>query len=397
MPHDENAEPASRSATQKIKRRFAIAAALAVILAASGIAVRGYDAERLAKWTQEQAISTVKTVTPKIGVGEQELVLPGNVEALFDARIRARVTGYIRDWTYDIGAHVKSGAILATIDAPDLDQQLQQAKGEQARAEAELELAKLTSKRWAALRASTAVSQQSADEKSGDYSAKASAVAAARANVERLKALQGFTQIVAPFAGVVTVRNVDIGALVSPDRAQELFSVADIHQVRVYVGVPQSYSAQLHEGMQATLKLPQYPRRSFQAKLVTTSNAIATSSRTLLVQLIAENPDGALLPGSFAEAHFKLPGNANVLRVPAAAILYRNNELNVATVGPDHKVVIRPIKIARDLGVEIEVASGIAASDRIIENPSDMIRDGDVVRLAEDENSKDAPNTPGGQ
>lgn len=361
-----------------------------VALFATEIAIRAFDAARLAEWTREQAIATVETTTPMVGSDEHDLVLPGEIQAFFDARIRARVNGYVRDWKYDIGASVKAGEVLATIEAPELDEQLRQAKGEQARVEAELDLANLTSKRWSALRASTAVSQQSADEKSGDLRAKTAAVAAARANVERLKALQGFAQLISPFSGIVTARNVDIGALVGPDRTQELFSVADIHQVRIYVAVPQAYASQLSIGMDAKLGLPQYPDRFFQAKVVTTSNAIAERSRTLLTQLLADNPDGALLPGAYAEVHFKLPDNAAVLRIPAKTVLYRGNELNVATVGPDRKVNIKPIKVARDLGGEIEVASGVLTKDRIIVNPSEVIQEGEIVRLADEEISDTA-------
>lgn len=390
-----NSASADPGATRKIKRRFLFAAAIAAALAVGGIVIRGLDAQKLAEWTKEQAIPTVRVTLPKAGAGAQELVLPGNIQAFYEARLRARVNGYIRDWKYDIGAHVKAGEVIATIDAPDLDQQLQQAKGEQARAESELELAKITSKRWSALRSSTAVSQQSVDEKSGDYGVKQAQVAAACANVERLRALQGFTQITAPFTGVVTVRNIDIGDLVSPDKVPELFAVADIHQVRIYVSVPQSYVSQLHGEMPVQLKLPQYPTRLFSAKLITTANAITEQSRALLVQLIADNPEGVLLPGSFTEVHFKLSGNPEVLRIPANTILYRNNSLNVATVGAGDKVAIKPIKIARDLSVELEVASGIAPTDRIIENPPESIRDGELVRLSQESATKSAPQPTG--
>lgn len=381
-PQDDDAEtphPKGRG----VKFFLFAAAGVALALAIAGVVARGVDAARLAERTKEQAIPTVKLAALKTGGGETELSLPGEVQALYDARLRARVNGYVRDWKFDIGARVKAGEALATIDAPEIERQLDQARGELARAEAQGQLAKLTSKRWAALRASTAVSQQSVDEKSGESTARSAEVAATRANVGRLQTLKDYLQIVAPFAGVVTARNVDIGALVGPDDKRELFSVADIHQVRIYVGVPQSYAAEITVGMQAALKLPQYRGRAFQAKVVATSNAIAEKSRTLLVQLLAENPDGALLPGSYAEAHFKLRGPPNVLRAPANAILYRDNRLNVATVGPGDRIAIKPIEIARDLGSEIEIASGLSASDRIVENPSDMLRDGDEVRIAE--------------
>jgi RND family efflux transporter MFP subunit len=373
--------PAPRSG--RLKRRFTIAALVAVVLAATGVVLRNLDAARLAETTKEQAIPTVATTQPSVGPGEEEVVLPGNIQAFFDARIRARVPGYVRDWKYDIGAKVKEGDVLATVEAPELDRQLQQAEGELLRVDAEAQLAKITAKRWSALRSSTAVSQQSADEKSGDLAAKVAAADAAHANVQRLKALQGFLQIVAPFSGVVTTRNVDIGALVGPDLKQELFSVADIHQVRVYVGTPQAFASSIKVGMRAELKLPQYPTRVFEAKVLTTSNAIAERSRTLLVQLLADNPDGVLLPGSYTETHFKLPGRPGVLRIPATAILYNAATLNVAKVGADRRVVITPIEIARDLGSVIEVSSGVAQGDRLILNPPQTLHEGDEVRLAE--------------
>jgi RND family efflux transporter MFP subunit len=363
-------------------RRLLLAALVALALAAAGVLVRHTGFKELAEATKEGAVPTVAVVTPQPGPAIEEVILPGNVQAFFDARIRARVQGFVRDWKYDIGARVKEGESLATVEAPDLDQQLQQAKGDLTRAEAELNLAKLTSKRWSALRASTAVSQQSVDEKSGDFQAKEAAVAASRANVERLRALTGYLQITAPFAGVVTARNVDIGDLVGPDRKQELFSVADIHQVRIYVGVPQAFAVGIKIGMIAELKLAQFPTRLFTAKVLTTSNAIAEDSRSLLVQLLAENPEGLLLPGSYAEVHFKLPGRSGVRRIPAAAVFFQRNTLTVATVGADNKVTIKPITIVRDLGATIEISSGPSLNDRMILNPPQGLSDGDEVRIA---------------
>ncbi len=396
MPNDETAVPRPQAIALKMKRWLFIAGVVAIVLAAAGMISRGIKAARLAELTTEQSIATVEVVLPSSGKGAQELVLPGDIAAFTEAQIRARVNGYIREWKYDIGAHVKAGETLATIDAPELEQQLQQAKDEQAKAEANVQLAKLTSKRWAALRASTAVSQQSVDEKSGDFNAKMAEAAAARANVERLKALQGFTRVTAPFSGVVTQRNIDLGVLVGPGDNRELFDLADIHVVRVFVRAPQAFVAQLHIGANATLKLPQFPNRIFAARLNSTSNAIAEKSRTLLAQLLAINADGALLPGAYAEVHFKLPADARLPRVPANAILYRDNGLNVATVGADRKVAIKPIEVARDLGVEIEVLSGISTTDRIIVNPSDIIANGDIVRLSGEDSasvSSDAKKT----
>jgi len=374
----------------RLKRRLVLAALVALALAAAGVFIRSKNFKQLAEETKQGAIPTVAVVTPQPGPAIEEIILPGNVQSFYDARIRARVQGFVRDWKYDIGARVKAGEVLATVEAPELDQQLQQAKGELTRAEAEVDLAKLTTRRWSALRASTAVSQQSADEKSGDYQAKVAAMEAARANVERLRALTGYLQITSPFAGVVTARNVDIGYLVGPDIKQELFAVADIHQVRVYVGVPQTFAAAIKNGMIAELKLAQFPTRLFTAKVLTTSNAIAENSRSLLVQLLADNPEGLLLPGSYAEVHFKLPGRPGVLRIPATSIFFQNNRLSVATVGADSKVTIKPLTIVRDLGTVVEISSGPSLSDRIILNPPQSLSDGDEVRIAENQPSAKA-------
>jgi RND family efflux transporter MFP subunit len=372
-----------RITRHRITKWLGLAVLSACGIATTGVIGRVKSEKRLEHWTIEQATPTVKLISAKRGGGDQELVLPGDVRALFEAPIHARVSGYVRAWRHDIGARVRAGEVLASVDAPELDQQLEQAKGELAKAEANLQIAKLTSKRWSALRGSIAVSQQSVDEKASDVSAKAAEVASAQANVERLKALEGFTQITAPFAGVVTARNVDIGALVAVGGGggKELFSVADIHQVRVYVRAPQAYASQLRIGMPATLKLPQYPNRKFTAKLVATSNAISQGSRTLLVQLLADNADEALLPGSFVEVRFKLPDNPQILRLPASALLFRDEQVQVATLGADEKIVLKNVEVARDLGSEFEIASGIDLSARIIDNPSESIGDGDVVRV----------------
>jgi RND family efflux transporter MFP subunit len=374
-----------RITRHRITKWLGLAVLSACGIATTGVVGRVKSEKQLERRTIEQAIPTVKLISAKQGGGDQELVLPGDVRALFEAPIHARVSGYVRAWRHDIGARVRAGEVLASVDAPELDQQLEQAKGELAKAEANLQIAKLTSKRWSALRGSIAVSQQSVDEKASDVSAKVAEVASAQANVERLKALEGFTQIAAPFAGVVTARNVDIGALVAVGggSGKELFSVADIHQVRVYVRAPQAYASQLRIGMPATLKLPQYPNRKFTAKLVTTSNAISQGSRTLLVQLLADNADEALLPGSFVEVRFKLLDNPQMLRLPASALLFRDEQVQVATLGADEKIVLKNVEVARDLGSEFEIASGIDPSARIIDNPSESIGDGDEVRVME--------------
>jgi RND family efflux transporter MFP subunit len=369
---------------RKLMRRLGLFGLVAISIAVFGVASREKNETDLTRWTQAQAIPSVEVIAPQRGVGPQELTLPGDVEAWYQAPIYARVNGYVKMWYKDIGAKVKAGDLLAAIDTPDLDQQFEQAKGELDKAAANEALAELTAKRWEAMRASDAVSQQNADEKAGEYNASKAEVAAAQANVARLAALQGFKSIVAPFDGVVTARNIDVGALVNstPTSPLALFEVADVHAMRIYVSVPQSFSAELRTGMKAELKLPQYPDRSFSATLATTSNAIAQKSRSLLVELRRDNEDQMLQPGSFVEVHFELPPNAEVLTIPASALIFRRNEPEVATLGSDDRVRLKPIEVGRDLGTEIEVLSGLTTSDRVIKSPWDSISDGDMVKIA---------------
>ncbi len=371
-----------------------LALALAVGLGVSGVITRRQSEAGLDTWTQAQAIPTVAIVTPKRGTEEQELVLPGDIQAFYEAPIFARVSGYLKMWYKDIGARVSAGEKLAVIDTPELDQQLEQAKNDLASVEANAKLADLTAKRWKALLGSQAVSQQTADEKSGDAVAKKALVAAAQANVDRLQATEGFKTITAPFDGIVTARDTDIGALINAGSGSgvELFKVADTHQMRVYVRVPQAYAGFLHPGLTADLKLAQYPQETFHATLATTSNAVAKDSRTILVELMADNGEGKLWPGTFAEVHFKLPADADSYRVPTSALLFREHGLEVATVGADDKVLLKPITVGRDLGTEIEVRSGLEPTDRIIDSPSDSLGAGDTVKIA-DTTPATAPKT----
>ncbi len=369
-----------RSWTLRIVGLVALVGALAI--AAFGIFGRQESDAKLAKWTDAQAVLSVSVVQPKRGSASQEIVLPGDIQAWNQAPLYARVNGYLKSWKKDIGALVKTGDVLGSIEAPDLDQQLDQARAKLASTQADANLARLTSKRWKGLLGSNSVSQQTADEKAGDAEAKESLVTAAQADVKRLEALESFKRLVAPFDGVVTARNTDIGDLITVGTGgRPLFTVSDIHDVRIYVRVPQVYAADLQVGMEADLKLMQYLGQTFAAKLLTTSNAITEESRTVLVQLVADNPDGKLWPGSFVEVHFKLPANADILTLPTSALLFRKNGMEVATVGPDSKVVVKPIKIARDLGTEVEVSSGVSLSDKVIDSPSDTIGQGMVVKV----------------
>jgi RND family efflux transporter MFP subunit len=387
MPRDTAAEPQGKPPRKRHRMLGVVLIAVligAVALAVSGIWSRKQSEAKLSQWTKAQAIPTVAVVTPKRGAKDQELILPGDIEAYYEAPIYARVPGYLKMWYQDIGAHVKAGEQLALIDTPDLDQQFEQAKSDLASVQANATLAELTAKRWHSLLASQSVSQQTADEKEGDAVAKRALVAASQANVDRLQAMENFKHITAPFDGVVTARETDIGALINAGSGSgvELFKVADMHQMRVYVRVPQAYASQLTRGMEADLKLAQYPHQMFKATLDTTSNAISKDSRTVLVELMAENSGGKLWPGTFAEVHFKLPPDADVLKIPTSALVFREHGLEVATVGPGNKIALKPVTAGRDLGTEIEILSGLDASDRVVDNPTDSIAAGDVVRVA---------------
>jgi RND family efflux transporter MFP subunit len=368
----------------KAGRALLLLAVVAIALAYSGISGRHRDDEKLNQWTQERAVPPVAVVTLKRGGKTRELVLPGNVDAFYTASIHSQVMGYVQEWRKDIGAQVHRGDVLAVINTPELDERIAVAQSELAKAKANLALAKVTATRWNSLRASAAVSQQAADEKDSDQRAQAAQVDAAASNVDRLKALKAFANIVAPFDGVVTARNVDVGSLVKAGEndGQPLFTVADIHQMRIYVPVPETYAAQLRDGMKATLELPEYPDRIFEATIATTSHAIDPKSRTLLVELLADNQDGLLAPGAFARIHFVLPPDANAFRVPASAIMFRNNSAQVA-IALDNRIALKKVHILRDLGTEVEIAAGLGQDERIVINPPDSISDGEQVRVTQ--------------
>ena len=369
----------------KIGRALLVLAVVAIVVAYTGITGRSHEGEKLKQWTEKQAIPPVAVVTPKRGGETRDLVLPGNVEAFYSASIHSQVMGYVQDWRKDIGAKVKQGDILAVVNTPELDERVAVAQSELAKAKANLALAKVTAARWNSLRASAAVSQQAADEKDSDERAQAAQVDAAASNVDRLRAQKAFANIVAPFDGVVTARNVDIGSLVKADGGDRppLFTVADVHQMRIYVPAPESYVADLKDGTKATLEVPEYPGRSFDATIVTTSRAIDPKSRTLLVELLADNKDGLLQPGAFTRVHFQIPPDPNTYTVPASAMLYRDTEPRIATVGPDNRIVLKDVRIMRDLGTAVEIAGGVDQDERIVTNPPNSIGNGEEVRVME--------------
>lgn len=361
---------------------LALAAAAGIV--ALGILDRVNANQELKTWTDAQALPTVDVISLSNQLGPRSLVLPGDVRAFNDAPIHARVSGYLKRWYTDIGAHVKAGQVLAEIDTPDLDQQLDQARADLATAVANQHLADTTARRWAGLLSQDAVSRQDADEKNGDLASKTALADAARANVQRLLALESFKRIVAPFDGIVTTRSTDIGALINVGSVNDapLFSVADERRLRIYVRVPQSYSADIAPGMTASLTVPEYPGRKFTATLAATAAAITPETGTLLVQLQIDNAGGVLKPGDYAQVRFDLPPQVGALRAPASALIFGDTGMSVALVGADNRVAIRPIRISRDLGSAVEIASGLTPADRVIDNPPDSLRAGDRVRVA---------------
>ena len=388
-PHTPRPVPAHR-----LRRAGIIGAVVVVAVVATGVVTRANDARKLKDWTDRQAVPTVSVVPVERSAAGASLDLPGRLEAYARAPIYARVSGYLKSWKVDIGAPVKAGQLLAEIETPDLDQQLLQAKADLASAEANAALAATTAKRWQAMLGSDSVSRQEVDEKTGDFTAKQAIAKAARANVDRIEALKGFTRIVAPFDGMVTARETDVGALINAGSGSgpELFVVSDVRNLRVYVRVPQNYAPSIKPGQVATLSLPEYPGRTFQARVEASAGAVAAESGTTLIQLAVDNADGKLMPGSFASVRLDRPGDATALRVPASALIFDDKGMRVATLGADHKIVFKQVTILRDYGKTVEIGSGLGADDQVIESPPDGLVDGDTVRTAAKDDTELAKN-----
>jgi RND family efflux transporter MFP subunit len=378
--HPQDKEKIKRTA----KRVLIVLVVLALILAVWGIASRLIARSHLKKRTTTDAAVTVVTVKPDLSSVADELVLPGSVQPYMEASIYARTSGYLKIWYTDIGARVHKGQLLADIETPEVDRQLGQARADLETARANADLAKSTNERWKGLAAKQAVSKQDADEKAGDAAAKSASQASAAQNVARLNDLESFKRVVAPFDGVVTARNTDVGALINAGQSSgsELFRVADIHKLRVYAQVPQAYAAETKPGLNAELHFAERPGQSVSAETVRTSNALDPTARTLQVELQLDNERGEFFPGAYTEIHFKLPNANKTFRVPSNTILFRSDGLQVATVDPSHKIKMKNIVQGRDFGKTIEVLDGIDAKDDIVVNPSDSIEDGLPVRIA---------------
>jgi membrane fusion protein, multidrug efflux system len=375
------------SAPRVSRRKLGIFGVLVLCIAAgivvTGIMARARSETELKTWTDAQAIPTVAVALPNAKALNATIDLPGRLEAYSRAPIFARVSGYLRSWSADIGAKVRAGQVIAEIEAPDLDQQLLQARADLASQQASAKLSEATLTRRRTLIASNFVSMQEIDERTADLSNKKAAVNSGQANVERLEALAGYKKITVPFDGVVTARDTDVGALINAGGGSgaAMFVVSDITKLRVYVNVPQSFVPAIKIGAKAVITVPDYPNRTFDATVEASSQSVDVGSGTTRMQLALDNAKGELMPGGYANVKMSLARDALPLHVPASALIFNQNGLRVATVGSDDKVLFKTVTIARDLGPDIELASGISADDRIITAPPDGIADGDQVRV----------------
>ncbi len=377
-------DDAARARDSHSRRTTYLIVAVALGLAVWGIVSRIGARNALEHQAADASIVTVLTAQPKRGPGADNLVLPGNVQAFYEAAIYARTNGYLKIWHTDIGSPVKQGQPLAEIDSPEVDQELRQAQADLGTAEANYQLARTTNERWKGLLATESVSQQDADQRAGDAAAKLAARQSAAANLARLQEMQSFKRVLAPFDGVVTQRNTDVGALITAGQnsGSPLFRVADTHRLRIYVAVPQPYAGSIHRGQTAGLVFADRPGKRYNAAVENTANALEASSRTLQVELQIDNARGELLPGSYGQVYFDLAGDDNTLRIPVNSVLFRTAGLQVAVLDAEHRVHLKTITQGRDFGTEIEVLSGVDMGDTLVVNPPDSISDGLRVRIA---------------
>ncbi|HEY2684538.1 MAG TPA: efflux RND transporter periplasmic adaptor subunit [Steroidobacteraceae bacterium] len=348
-----------------------------------GAASRAAQNSRLRELTAVQAIPDVAVTKASAVENRTGIDLPGRLEAYIRAPIYARVPGYLKSWKHDIGSKVKAGEVLAEIDTPDLDQQLLQARADLNVAQANAKLSEITAKRWQSLSGTDAVAKQDVDQRTFTYDANLAQVKAAQANVERLMAEQGFKRLIAPFDGIVTARETDIGQLINVGATggAELFVVSETQKLRIYVNVPQNYVPSVPAGTKATIRVPEHPGKTFQGTVEASAQAVNPNSGTTLMQIIVDNQEGEMMPGDYASIHLQAAAVANVLSIPSSAVIFDAKGLSIATVGDDDKVVLKPVSIERDLGPVVEIASGLSPTDRIIQNPPDGVASGDVVRV----------------
>ncbi|MCL2716755.1 MAG: efflux RND transporter periplasmic adaptor subunit [Alphaproteobacteria bacterium] len=394
MPLTEKPAPVSR----RTLGLTAVAVLLiAGIIVASGIRSRHRQAAELERWTDEQAIPSVAVALPAAKTPNIAINLPGRLEAYYRAPISARVSGYLKSWSADIGARVKAGQVIAEIEAPDLDQQLLQARADLAALQASARLSEATLNRRKTLVASNFVSAQEIDERTADLSNKNAAVRAGEANVERLEALAGYKKITAPFDGIVTARNTDVGSLINAGggAGPAMFVISDMGKLRVYVDVPQSYVPAIKIGAEAIITVPEYPNRSFRATVEASSQSVDISSGATRMQLGLDNSTSELMPGSYANVTLNLKRDTVPLSIPASALIFDSSGLRVATVTSDNRILFKTLTIARDLGKDIEIGSGVDATDRVVTAPPDGLSNGDEVHVVEPQPAKPAaPQKP---
>ena len=357
---------------------------LAIAVVAYGLGTRAAQNSRLHAVTEAQAIPTVAIVTPSRVENQTGLDLPGRLTAFINAPIYARVPGYLKSWKYDIGGKVKAGELLAEIDTPDLDQQLQQARAALGVAQANAKLAQITADRWQSLAGTDAVAKQDVDTRNFTLNANIAQVKAAQASLDQLVAEEGFKRLIAPFDGVVTARDTDIGQLINVGATggMQLFVVSETSKLRVYVAVPQNYVPSVPPGTKATISVPEHPDKTYSGTVEASAQAVVPSTGTTLMQIIVDNSAGEMMPGDYASIHLHIAGEPNVLSVPSSALIFDAQGLSIATVSANNRVLRKPVSIERDLGAVVELASGLAPNDRVIENPPDGVENGAEVRLA---------------
>jgi RND family efflux transporter MFP subunit len=377
-----------RTSSRPVSRRLGLVggalALVAIGVVAYGMGSRAAQNSRLHDLTEAQAVPTVAIVAPTNVENHEGLELPGRLQAYISAPIYARVPGYLKSWKYDIGGKVKAGDVLAEIDTPDLDQQLMQARADLSVSQANARLAQISAERWQSLAGTDAVAKQDVDTRNFTLNANMAQVKAAQANVDRLVAEEDFKRLIAPFDGIVTARETDIGALINVGATggAELFVVSETSKLRVYVNVPQNYVPSVPPGTEATISVPEHPGKTYSGTVEASAQAVTPSTGTTLMQLIVDNNAGELMPGDYASIQLQTAGARNVLSVPSSAVIFDAKGLSIATVGADNRVLLKPVSIERDLGAVVELASGLAPNDRVIENPPDGVGNGAVVHLA---------------
>jgi RND family efflux transporter MFP subunit len=382
--------PAGKVSRRGLALTGMIAIVLVTVVVVDGVWSRNASDARLKEATNAQSVPTVAVIEPTIGANQSSLDLPGRLEAYSRAPIYARVGGFLKAWYVDIGAPVKAGQLMAEIEAPDLDQQLLQAKAALASAQAAQALATVTAQRWQTMGATNAVAKQTVDEKTGDLTVKQALTRAAQANVDRLLVLSDFKRVTAPFDGIVTTRNTDVGQLINADSSAglALFVISDIKKLRLTVSVPQNYVPAVTLNTKVAITVPEYPGKVYQGVVEASSRAVDPASGTTRMQVVVDNSSGELMPGAFANTRIELPANTQALSIPAGALIFGQNGLRVAVLDGADKIKLKNITISRDLGQVVEIGTGLSRDDRVIDSPPDGLSDGDPVRVVSGSTTK---------